>query len=85
VAVVRLRAPLKQLANGSEHTLPGASVGDVLVALEEANPAIKGWVLDERGFLRPHINVFVNGEQGAQDTAVTDDDRVDVLPALSGG
>jgi molybdopterin converting factor small subunit len=85
VAVVRLRAPLKQLAGGAEHTLEGASVGDLLVALEEANPAIKGWVLDERGVLRRHINVFVNGEPGAQDTAVGADDRVDVLPALSGG
>jgi molybdopterin converting factor small subunit len=85
VAVVRLRAPLKQLAGGAEHTLEGASVGDLLVALEEANPAIKGWVLDERGVLRRHINVFVNDEPGAQDTAVGADDRVDVLPALSGG
>jgi molybdopterin converting factor small subunit len=85
MAVVRLRAPLKQLAGGPEQALPGATVGDVLVALEEANPAIKGWVLDERGILRPHINVFVNGEQEAQDTIVGDEDRVDVLPALSGG
>jgi sulfur-carrier protein len=46
---------------------------------------MKGWVLDERGLLRRHINVFVNGEPGAQDTAVAPDDRVDVLPALSGG
>jgi molybdopterin synthase sulfur carrier subunit len=85
VAVVRLRSPLKQLAGGAEHTLDGASVGDLLVALEEANPALKGWVLDERGLLRRHINVFVNGEPGEQDTAVAAGDRVDVLPALSGG
>ena len=83
--LVRLRSPLKQLAGGAEHTLDGASVGDLLAELEEANPALKGWVLDERGILRQHINVFVNGEPAAQDTAVTGDDRVDVLPALSGG
>ena len=85
MAVVCLRSPLKQLAGGAEHTLDGASVGDLLAALEDANPALKGWVLDERGVLRRHINVFVNGEPGAQDTAVAADDRVDVLPALSGG
>jgi molybdopterin synthase sulfur carrier subunit len=86
MAVVRLRNPLKQMAAGrAEHTLEGATVGDLLVALEQANPALKGWVLDERGILRPHINVFVNGEPGAQDTAVAGEDRVDVLPALSGG
>ena len=85
MAVLRLRGPLKQLAGGAEHTLEGATVGDLLVALEGANPAMKGWVLDERGVLRRHINVFVNGEPGTQDTALEADDRVDVLPALSGG
>ena len=38
-----------------------------------------------RGRIRRHINVFVNGEQGAEDTAIAPDDRVDVLPAISGG
>jgi sulfur-carrier protein len=85
MAVVRLRGPLKQLAGGGEHALEGATVNDALVALETANPAMKGWVLDERGVLRRHINVFVNGEPAAQDTALEADDRVDVLPALSGG
>jgi molybdopterin synthase sulfur carrier subunit len=85
MAVVRLRGPLKQLAGGGEHTVEGASVGDLLIALERAHPALKGWVLDERGLLRRHINVFVNGEPGAQDSAVAAEDRVDVLPALSGG
>ena len=85
MAVLRLRGPLKQLAGGAEHALEGATVGDLLVALEGANPAMKGWVLDERGVLRRHINVFVNGEPGTQDTALEADDRVDVLPALSGG
>jgi sulfur-carrier protein len=85
MAVVRLRGPLKQLAGGSEHSLDGACVGDLLVALEREYPAMKGWVLDERGILRRHINVFVNGEPCVQDTAVEADDRVDVLPALSGG
>jgi sulfur-carrier protein len=86
MAVVRLRAPLKRLAGDrAEHALDGATVGDLLVALEAANPELGGWVLDERGILRAHINVFVNGEPAAQDTAVAGDDRVDVLPALSGG
>jgi molybdopterin synthase sulfur carrier subunit len=85
MAVVRLRAPLKQLAGGSEHTLEGASVGDLLAALESEHPEIRGWILDERGVLRRHINVFLNGELCAQDTAVRSEDMVDVLPALSGG
>ncbi len=84
--VVRLRGPLKRLAgNCSEHALEGASVGELLAAIESAHPAARGWILDERGVLRRHINVFVNGELGAQDTRVDAGDRIDVLPALSGG
>jgi molybdopterin converting factor small subunit len=44
-----------------------------------------GWILDERGRVRRHINVFVNGERVGEDAAVADGDRVDVLPAISGG
>ena len=84
--VVRVRGPLKRLAGDrSEHAIEGASVGDLLLALEREHPAAKGWILDERGVLRRHINVFVNGERGAQDTQVDDHDQVDVLPAISGG
>jgi sulfur-carrier protein len=83
---VRLREPLKRLAgNCAEHELDGATVGEALVALEGAHPALDGWVLDERGVMRRHINVFVNGERAAPDTAVEAGDRIDVLPAISGG
>ena len=83
---VCLREPLKRLAgNRSEHALEGGTVGELLQELERAHPAAGGWILDERGVLRRHINVFVNGELGGQDTRVGDDDRVDVLPAISGG
>jgi sulfur-carrier protein len=86
VAVVRLRGPLKRLAGDrSELAFDGATVVEVLQALERAQPALEGWILDERGIVRRHINVFVNGELGSQQTAVADGDRVDVLPAISGG
>jgi molybdopterin synthase sulfur carrier subunit len=86
MALVRVRGPLKRLAGDrSEHTIEGESVGELLAELERANPAAKGWILDERGVLRRHINVFVNGELGGQDTRVGDDDKIDVLPAISGG
>ena len=84
--VVRLRGPLKQLAGDrAEHAIDGASVDELLRALEREHPATSGWILDERGELRRHINVFVNGELGSQDTPVAPDDSIDVLPALSGG
>ncbi len=84
--VVCLRQPLKRLAgNRAEHSIDGATVGELLQALEREHPAAGGWILDERGVLRRHINVFVNGERGGQDTEVAAGDRIDVLPAISGG
>jgi molybdopterin synthase sulfur carrier subunit len=86
VALVRLRGPLKALAGGgSEHAVDGATVGELLEQLELAHPAVTGWILDERGVIRRHINVFVNGERSGGETPVAADDCIDVLPAISGG
>ena len=84
--VVKLRAPLSELAGGKrELELEGATVGEVLQALERAHPDVKGWILDEHGAIRDHINVFVNKEYGREDTSVGAQDRLHVLPAISGG
>jgi len=86
VPVVRLRAPLSELAGGKrELELEGATVGEVLQALELAHPDVKGWILDEHGAIRDHINVFVNKDYGREDTSVGAQDRLHVLPAISGG
>jgi molybdopterin synthase sulfur carrier subunit len=86
MAVVTLRGPLKKLAGGlSNHPVGGGTVAEALRELERAQPDVSGWILDERGLVRRHINVFVNGEPGREDTPVGSDDRLDVLPAISGG
>jgi molybdopterin converting factor small subunit len=86
MATVRLRAPLKRLAGDRpELSLEGATVGDLMVALERENPAMDGWILDERGLVRRHINLFVNGELVDAKAHVGEADVVDVLPAISGG
>lgn len=86
MAVVRLRAPLSELAGGRrELRLEGSTVRDVLRALEREHPAIAGWILDEQTSIREHINVFVNGERGREETALDADDRIHVIPSISGG
>ncbi|MDQ3675887.1 MAG: MoaD/ThiS family protein [Actinomycetota bacterium] len=82
MATVRVREPLKKLAGGeSEHAIDGATVAELLSEFERTYPAMSGWMLDERGHIRRHVN----GERGEESTAVGPDDRIDVLPAISGG
>jgi molybdopterin converting factor small subunit len=86
MAIVKLRAPLKDLAGGNrEVAVEGASVGEILRELERRHPKIEGWVLDEHGRVRRHVNVFVNGERVREDAAVASDATVHVLPSISGG
>jgi molybdopterin converting factor small subunit len=85
-ARVRLRGQLKKLAGDrGEHDLKGSSVAELLRALEREQPALAGWILDDRGCVRRHINVFVNSEQAGGDDPIADGDEVDILPAISGG
>jgi molybdopterin synthase sulfur carrier subunit len=84
--VVRLRGSLRALAGGrAEHEFEGATVIEQLRALERCHPDLEGWILDERGLIRRHINVFVNGERGDESTAVRPQDRTEVVPAITGG
>ncbi len=86
MAVVCVRGPLRKLAGGrAEHELEGATVIELLRALEVRHPDISSWILDERGLIRRHINVYVNGERGGETTAVQSGDRIEVLPAITGG
>ncbi|MGI8714195.1 MAG: MoaD/ThiS family protein [Solirubrobacteraceae bacterium] len=86
MAFVCVRGSLRTLAGGrADHELEGANVIELLRALELRHPDIRGWILDERGQIRRHINVFVSGERGGETTAVRSGDRIDVIPAITGG
>jgi molybdopterin synthase sulfur carrier subunit len=86
VPVVTLRQPLRGLAGGAaEVAVEAGSVGAALEELERAHPALAGWILDEQRRIRPHVNVFVNGERCRTETPVTDGDVLHVVSAVSGG
>ena len=86
MAVVTLRAPLRDLAGGSSRLeVPGATVAEVIGRLEREHPRLAGWVLDERGRIREHVKVFVNGDVAGLEDSVAAADQVHVLPAISGG
>ncbi len=86
MAIVRLRGQLEKLAGGaSQLDIEADTVTALLQQLEQDHSGLEGWILDERGVLRPHINVFVNGEPAEQDTAIESKDKIEILPAISGG
>ncbi len=68
---------------------PGRTVREVLDAVFRTNGRARGYVLDERGEVRRHMIVFVDGKavtdrRGLTDP-VTDGSEVYVMQALSGG
>jgi molybdopterin converting factor small subunit len=90
MATVHLPAALRDHAEGRRRlVVAGGTVAAVLGTLGQAHPGVGRRVLDERGELRPHVNVFVNGESirylAGPATAVADGDELWILPAVSGG
>ena len=84
--IVRLRPPLRELAEGRrEVTVEGGTVVDVLRELERSHPKLGGWILDDRGQVRQHVAVFLEGERVDGDARVATEDRLEVIGAVSGG
>jgi sulfur carrier protein ThiS len=67
----------------------GANVGEVLDGLFALHPNLRGYVVDERGAVRHHVAVFVDGDaiRDKRDLTQSLGDRAEVyvMQALSGG
>jgi molybdopterin converting factor small subunit len=86
MAVVSLRSPLRELAGGQgKLEVDGTTVGEIIGLLERSYPRLSGWVRDEQGRIRQHVNVFLNGERASLEDPVAGRDQIHVLPAISGG
>ncbi|HLI72428.1 MAG TPA: ubiquitin-like small modifier protein 1 [Acidimicrobiales bacterium] len=87
---VRVPAQLRALTGGAgEIPVEGASVGEVLKALDAAHPGFADRLFDDAGELRRFVNVFLADEdvrflQGVA-TPVTDGQTVSIVPAVAGG
>ena len=86
MAVVVLRNPLRDLADGQTRVeVTGANVGEALTALVTEHPRLRTWILDEQGQIRPHVNVFVDGERSRLDVPLKPDSELNIIQAISGG
>ena len=87
---VRIPTQLRPLAGGaSEVEVDGATVADLLKALDAAHPGFGERLFDESGQLRRFVNVFVAEEDvrflDGVSTAVEDGQTVSIVPAVAGG
>lgn len=69
--------------------VPGRTVREALDAVFAQNPRLRGYVLDDQGALRHHMQVFVGATQLRDRVtladAVPEGAEIHVLQALSGG
>lgn len=74
---------------GQELVVEGATVAEVVGAMDKLAPGFAFYVCDERGRLRLHVNIFIGQERVADRARLTDpveaDSRVTIMQALSGG
>lgn len=64
----------------------GATLGAMLLDLEKQFPGIRFRMVDEQDKVRPHMRIFVNGEQEfSLKRPLTSSDEISIVQALSGG
>jgi sulfur-carrier protein len=87
---VRIPTILRAYTNGeSQVSVDGATLGEVIDALDVAHPGLKGRVLDDNGEIRRFVNVYLNDDdvrfaQGLA-TATPDGASISIIPAVAGG
>ena len=87
---VRVPTTLRTLTGGEAKVdVEGATVSEVLAALEAEHPGFASRILDDDGGLRRFVNVFVADEDvrfiDGLDTPVPDGETLSIVPAVAGG
>ena len=74
---------------GADFEVPGASVREVLDGEFARHPGLRTYVVDERGAVRHHVALFVDGRSLARKTHLDhplgERSELHVMQALSGG
>lgn len=73
----------------ADTTVEASTVAEVVAALDERWPGLASYIVDERGALRQHVNIFIGDsmiyDREALRDSVNADSKVFVFQALSGG
>jgi len=90
MVVIRVPAPLRGFTSGArEIEVQGKTVASALSDLAARHPALRPHLFDDRGDLRPFVNLFLNEKdvrmlQGTE-TPLSEGDRLMIVPSIAGG
>ncbi|MDN5210995.1 MoaD/ThiS family protein [Fulvivirgaceae bacterium BMA12] len=87
---IKFTYALKRFYPGlKEVSIAADTVADVVRKLDEIYPRMSTYIVDERGALRKHVNIFIGStiieDKISLADKVRDDDEVYIMQALSGG
>ncbi len=93
MGTVLLYATLRQRAGGLAAVelpwAPGDRVGAVLRELVRQQPGLEGCILDEKGYLVPFVNVFLDGRDirylDGLETELDGQAEIAIFPPVAGG
>ncbi|NUO16874.1 MAG: MoaD/ThiS family protein [Planctomycetaceae bacterium] len=83
---VLIPSPLVSYSRRKNVEARGSTLGEMLLDLERQFPGIRFRMIDEQDRVRPHMRIFVNGEQEfSLKRPLNPDDEISIVQALSGG
>ena len=86
---VRIPTPLRTLTGGEEQVqAPGATLREVIDAIDQKHPGLKERLLDDKGVKR-FVNIYVGDEDvrflDGLETKLESGTEVSIVPAIAGG
>ena len=89
MATIAVTSHLQAVGPAEPLRRPGATVGEVIAALEPDYPMLLNYILDDQGDVRQHIAIFIDGALKPRGTALSEPvgetSEVYIFQALSGG
>ena len=87
---IHIPTPMRRFSGGeSQLQLPGATLAELIDALEGHCPGITGMLHDDSGRLKRFLKVFINSRDirqlDGERSRVGADDQVHIVPAMAGG
>jgi hypothetical protein len=90
MAKIKFTSALKRFFPSlGEQEIDGTTVHEVLLNVEKVYPGISAYLMDDHGYLRKHLNIFVSGDLIKDRLTLMDrvnqHDELLIFQALSGG